>query len=113
MFKVYNMHFKLSIKKGDTVKVLAGDSRGQQGKVLMVNVSDKTAIVEGINLVSKHSKPNAKNTQGGIVKMEASVHISNLMVIDSKGIPSRIGRLLDSKTNKLVRYSKKSGEVIK
>ncbi|MEI6820632.1 MAG: 50S ribosomal protein L24 [Bacteroidota bacterium] len=107
------MHFKLSIKKGDTVKVLAGDSRGQQGKVLMVNVSDNTAIVEGINLVSKHSKPNAKNTQGGIVKMEASVHISNLMVLDSKGIPSRIGRLLDSKTNKLVRYSKKSGEVIK
>ena len=113
MFKVYNMHFKLNIKKGDTVKVLAGDSRDQKGKVLMVNVSDNTAIVEGINLVSKHSKPNAKNTQGGIVKIEASVHISNLMVLDAKGIASRVGRILDSKTNKLVRYSKKSGEVIK
>jgi len=113
MLKIYNMHFKLSIKKGDTVKVLAGDSRGQQGKVLMINVSGNTAIVEGINLVSKHSKPNSKNTQGGIVKKEASVHISNLMVLDSKGIATRVGRTLDSKTNNLVRYSKKSGEVIK
>jgi large subunit ribosomal protein L24 len=113
MLKVYNMHFKLSIKKGDTVKVIAGDSKGQQGKVLMVNVSSNTAIVEGINLVSKHSRPNSKNTQGGIIKKEAPVHISNLMVIDSKGNATRIGRTLDSKIEKLVRYSIKSGEVIK
>ncbi len=113
MFKIYNMHFKLSIKKGDTVKVIAGESKGQQGKVLMVNVSENTAIVEAINLVSKHSKPNTKNTQGGIIKKEAPINISNLMVIDTKGNATRIGRMLDNKTNKLVRYSKKSGEVIK
>ena len=107
------MHFKLSIKKGDNIKVIAGDSKGQQGKVLMINVTDNTAIVEGINLVSKHSKPNSKNTQGGIVKKEAPINISNLMIIDTKSNVTRVGRTLDSKTNKLVRYSKKSGEVIK
>lgn len=107
------MQSKLHIKKGDTVKVIAGDSKGMQGKVLIVNRKDNTAIVEGINLISKHTKPNAKNTQGGIVKKEAPVHISNLMVVDSKGNATRIGRKLDSKTEKLVRYSKKSGEVIK
>jgi len=107
------MQSKLHIKKGDTVKVIAGDSKGMQGKVLFVNRKDNTAIVESINLISKHTKPNAKNTQGGIVKKEAPVHISNLMVVDSKGNATRIGRKLDSKTEKLVRYSKKSGEVIK
>jgi large subunit ribosomal protein L24 len=107
------MQSKLHIKKGDTVKVIAGDSKGMQGKVLIVNRKDNTAIVEGINLISKHTKPNAKNTQGGIVKKEAPVHISNLMVVDSKGNATRVGRKLDSKTEKLVRYSKKSGEVIK
>ncbi len=113
MFKVYIMHFKLSVKKGDTVKVIAGDSKGLQGKVLMVDVTKNRAIVEGINLVSKHTKPSSKNTQGGIVKQEATIHISNLMIIDSKGLFTRVGRKLDEKTNKLVRYSKKSGEVIK
>ena len=104
---------KLHIKKGDTVKVLAGDDKGMQGKVLMVDREKLRAKVEGINMVSKHTKPNAKNPQGGIVKMEAGIHISNLMVVDSKGNASRIGRKLDEKTNKSVRYSKKSGEVIK
>ncbi len=113
MLKFNNMHFKLSIKKGDTVKVIAGDSKGQQGKVLIVNIDSNSAIVEGINLVSKHTKPSSKNTQGGIVKKEAAVNISNLMIIDSKGNTTRVGRILDNKTNKLVRYSKKSGEVIK
>jgi large subunit ribosomal protein L24 len=84
-----------------------------QGKVLIVETKDYKAIVEGINMVSKHTKPNAKNTQGGILKQEAPVHISNLMVVDSKGNATKIGRKLDAKTEKLVRYSKKSGEVIK
>ncbi|MCX6230410.1 MAG: 50S ribosomal protein L24 [Bacteroidetes bacterium] len=107
------MQTKLHIKKGDTVKVIAGNSRGMQGKVLVVNIKENTAIVEGINMVSKHTKPNAKNSQGGIVKQEAPVHISNLMVVDAKGNATRIGRQIDSKKEKLVRYSIKSGEVIK
>ena len=89
--------FKLKIKKGDIVKVIAGDSKGQQGKVLKVMVSESKAIVEGINMVSKSTKPNAKNTKGGIVKQEAPIHISNLMVIDNSGKPTRIGRKLDDK----------------
>lgn len=107
------MSTKLNIKKSDTVKVIAGDSKGKQGKVLELNVVKQQAIVEGVNLVSKHTKPSAKNAQGGIVKKEAGIHISNLMVVDSTGKPTRVGRKLDSKTNKSVRYSKKSGEVIK
>jgi large subunit ribosomal protein L24 len=106
------MGSKLYIKKGDIVKVIAGDSKGQEGKVLKVLVDDYKAIVEGINMVSKSTKPNAKNTKGGIVKKEAPIHISNLMVIDNLGKPARIGRKEDNK-GKLVRYSKKSGEVIK
>ena len=93
--------------------VIAGDSRGQQGKVLRVDADEYKAIVEGVNLVSKHTKPNAKSPQGGIVKKEAPVHMSNLKLIDSSGKPTRIGRKVDPKTNKLVRISKKSGEVIK
>lgn len=107
------MSTKLNIKKGDTVKVIAGDSKGKQGKVLEVDVDKLQAIVEGVNLVSKHTKPNAKNAQGGIVKQEANIHISNLMVVDATGKPTRVGRKIDTKTNKSVRYSKKSGEVIK
>ncbi|HNW99416.1 MAG TPA: 50S ribosomal protein L24 [Bacteroidales bacterium] len=103
---------KLHIKKGDIVRVIAGDSKGQEGKVLSVLVDKNKAIVEGINMVSKHTKPNAKNSKGGIVKKESPVHISNLMVIDNTGKPARIGRKEDSKGN-IVRYSKKSGEVIK
>ncbi|MDD2963441.1 MAG: 50S ribosomal protein L24 [Bacteroidales bacterium] len=104
---------KLHIKKGDTVMVITGDHKGQQGKVLRIDTEKIRAIVEGVNLVSKHTKPNAKNPQGGIVKQEAPIHLSNLMVIDSTGKPTRIGRKLDPKTEKSVRYSKKSGEVIK
>lgn len=107
------MSTKLNIKKGDSVKVIAGDSKDKQGKVLEVDTAKMRAIVEGVNLMSKSTKPNAKNTQGGIVKKEASIHISNLMVIDNSGKPTRVGRKLDAKTNKSVRYSKKSGEVIK
>lgn len=108
-----NMSKKLHIKKGDNVKVITGNSKGQQGRVLFVDAKKSKAIVEGINMVSKHTKPNAENPQGGIVKKEASIHISNIIIIDSNNNPTRIGRRIDEKTNKLVRYSKKSGEVIK
>ena len=105
---------KLHIKKGDTVKVITGNSKGSEGKVIQVLIAKNRAIVEGVNMVSKHSKPNAANPQGGIVKQEAPIHISNLMVVDPKsGDATRIGRKIDEKTGKLVRYSKKSGEVIK
>jgi large subunit ribosomal protein L24 len=103
---------KLNIRKGDIVKVIAGESKGQQGKVLEVIVDDRRAIVERVNMSSKHTKPNAKNTTGGIVKKESPVHISNLMLIDPKsGKPTRVGR--KEENGKLVRYAKKSGEVIK
>lgn len=107
------MQKKLNIRKGDTVMVIAGDSRGQQGKVLRIDTETSKAIVEGVNMVSKHTKPNAKSPQGGIVKKEAPVHISNLMVVDNTGKPTRVGRKMDPKKETLVRYSKKSGEVIK
>ncbi len=104
---------KLHIKKGDTVYVNAGDDRGKTGKVLEVIIEKNRAIVEGINMVSKHTKPNAKHPQGGIIKQEAPIHISNLQVIDPvKGGPTKIGRRMGDK-QKLVRYAKKSGEEIK
>ena len=107
------MRKKLHIKKGDTVMVIAGDSKGQQGRVLMVDVDKQKALVESVNMVSKHSRPTNKNPKGGIIEKEAPIHISNLKVIDGSGKPTRIGRRLDEKTNKTVRYSKKTGEVIK
>ena len=104
---------KLHIKKGDTVYVNAGDDKGKTGCVLEVQVKKSRAIVEGVNIVSKSTKPSAKYPQGGIVKIEAPVHISNLNLVDPKsGKPTRIGRRADDK-GKLVRYSKKSGEEIK
>ena len=107
------MSVKLHIKKGDTVCVIAGDNKGQQGKVLKVEVSKQRAIVEGVNLVKKATKPNAKNPQGGIVEQEAPIHISNLQVLDPQsGKPSRVGRRANAE-GKLVRFAKKSGEEIK
>ncbi|MCD8302559.1 MAG: 50S ribosomal protein L24 [Prevotellaceae bacterium] len=104
---------KLHIKKGDTVYVNAGEDKGKTGRVLKVYVDKKRAIVEGVNMVSKSTKPNAKNPQGGIVKQEASIHISNLNPLDPKsGKPTRVGRRLGA-DGKLVRYSLKSGEEIK
>ncbi len=104
---------KLHIKKGDTVYVNTGEYRGQQGRVLEVIPKQNKALVEGVNLVSKHTKPNSDNPQGGILKKEAPVHISNLLLVDpTSGEPTRIGRKKDQ-NNKLVRYSKKSGEEIK
>lgn len=104
---------KFKIKKGDTVKVIAGDDKGKQGKILSVNKDTFRAIVEGINMATKHTKPTAKNTKGGIIHQEASVHISNLMLVDAKGNATRVGRRIDDATKKIVRYSKKSGETIK
>ncbi|MDI3526074.1 MAG: large subunit ribosomal protein [Tenuifilum sp.] len=104
---------KLHIKKGDMVYVISGESKGQQGRVLKVLVEKQRAIVEGVNMVSRHTKPNSQYPQGGIIKKEAPIHISNLMVVDpTTGKPTRIGRRLNDK-GKLVRYSKKSGEEIK
>ncbi|MBS0010358.1 MAG: 50S ribosomal protein L24 [Bacteroidales bacterium] len=107
------MQEKLHIRKGDTVVVITGESKGQRGRILEVDREKKRAIVEGVNMVSKHTKPNAQNPQGGIIKKEATVHISNLMLVDpSSGDGARVGRKLNKK-NKLIRYSKKSGEEIK
>jgi large subunit ribosomal protein L24 len=104
---------KLNIKKGDTVMVIAGDSKGQQGRVLVVDSDKGKILVEGVNMVSKHARPTNKTPKGGIIQKEAPIHISNLKVIDATGKPTRVGRKIDEKTNKMVRYSKKSGEVIK
>jgi large subunit ribosomal protein L24 len=113
MHKIRTMQTKLHIKKGDTVVVIAGNYKTKEGKVLEVIRATGKAIVEGVNMVKKHTKPNAANPQGGIVEKEAPIHISNLMNKDPKtGKPTRIGRKLNDK-GKLVRYSKKSGEEIK
>lgn len=105
------MQQKLHIKVGDTVKVITGEAKGQEGKVLTIDRKKMRAIVEGVNIVKKHAKPSAADPQGGIVEKEGSIHVSNLMIV-SKGQATRIGRKLDAK-GKLVRYSKKSGEEIK
>ena len=100
---------KLHIKKGDTVYVNAGNYKGETGKVLSVDPSKDRAIVEGVNIVKKHTKPNAKNPQGGIVSQEAPIHVSNLQLIDPKsGKPTRVGYRMDG--DQKVRYAKKSGE---
>lgn len=103
---------KLHIKKGDTVIVNAGNSKGKTGKVLSVLVDKQRAVVEGVNIVSKSTKPTAQHPQGGIIKQEAPIHISNLNVVDPKtGKATRIGRR-EGANGKLVRYAKKSGEVL-
>lgn len=102
---------KLHIKKGDTVKVISGDDKGKTGKVLRVIPSENRAVIEGINLVTKHYKPSAQNTNGRIEKIEAPVHLSNLMVVVG-GTPTRIARKLNSE-GKLQRVAKKTGDFIK
>ena len=104
---------KLKIRKGDLVKVIAGDSKGSQGKIVEVIIEKNRAIVEGANMVSKHTKPNAANPNGGILKQEAAIHISNLALVEpSTGKTTRVGRKLND-AGKLVRVSKKSGDEIK
>ena len=103
---------KINIKKGDTVYVLAGEDKGKTGRVLKVDAAKGRAIVEGINMVSKSTKPNAQHPQGGIVKMEAPIHLSNLNHVDPKsGKPTRIG--IKGTGKEKVRYAKKSGGEIK
>ncbi|MCU0442530.1 MAG: 50S ribosomal protein L24 [Bacteroidia bacterium] len=111
MERRYNKQAKLHIKKGDMVQVIAGDDKGKKGRVIEVLNAKNRALVEGINIVSRHTKPSAQNQQGGIVKKEAPVNISNLMVIDASGNATRVGRKLND-AGKRVRYSKKSGELI-
>jgi len=105
------MKKKLHIKKGDNVIVLSGESKGMKGRVLSVDAAKSRAIVEGINMISKHTKPTNDNPQGGILKKEGSIHISNLALVDGSGKATRVGRREEN--GKSVRYSKKSGEVIK
>ncbi|MDI9355533.1 MAG: 50S ribosomal protein L24 [Chitinophagaceae bacterium] len=101
---------KLHIRKNDTVKIIAGNSKGKTGKIISILKKEQKAIVQGCNMVIKHLKPTAANTKGGIIKKEAPIHISNIMVVYS-GVASRIGRKLDD-TGKLKRYSKKGGVFI-
>ncbi|MFD2551797.1 50S ribosomal protein L24 [Bizionia sediminis] len=101
---------KLKIKSGDTVKVIAGDHKGSEGKVLQVLKDKNKAIVEGVNMVKKHMKPSAQSPQGGIVEKEAAIHISNLSLLTAKGETTRVGYRMEG--DKKVRFSKKSNEVI-
>jgi large subunit ribosomal protein L24 len=101
---------KLKIKKGDTVIVIAGEDRGKSGKVLEVFPSKNTALVAGVRIVSKHTKPNAQNQQGGIIKKEAPINISNLM-LSVGGKPTRVGRKIED--GKSVRIAKSTGEIVK
>jgi large subunit ribosomal protein L24 len=103
---------KLHVKTGDTVKVIAGDDRGKTGRITAVNIEKERVTIEGINMVTKHAKPSAKNPQGGISKIEAPIHVSNVALVDSKtGETTKVGRRKNSE-GKTERYSKKSGEVI-
>lgn len=107
-----NKQPKLHIRKGDTVKVIAGNSNGKTGKVLEVIATKQRAIVEGVNIITKHVKPSAANPEGGIEKTEASIHMSNLMLVDpASGEATKTGRKMND-DGKLQRYSKKTGEFI-
>ena len=113
MEKTNTKKVKLHIRKGDRVRVIAGDDKGKEGTVLEILTSKSRATVEGVNIVTKHTKPSAGKPEGGIKKVEGSIHISNLMLVDpASGKPTRVGRKADSK-GKLQRFSKKTGEIIK
>lgn len=113
MERKFNKQPKLHIKKGDQVVVLSGNDKTKTGKVLEIITEKSRAIVEGINMVTKHQKPSAGKPEGGIKKMEGTIHISNLMLVEpSNDKPTRTGRKLNEK-GKLQRYSKKTGEFIK
>ena len=105
---------KIKIRKNDIVLVTCGNSKGEKGKVIRVYPKENKAMVEGVNMISKHTKPNAANPQGGIIKQESKIHISNLVLVDPQsGKPTKIGRRKDEKTGKLIRFAKITGEVIK
>ena len=103
---------KIKLKKGDTVKVISGEARGSQGKIVSIDTKKLRAIVEGVNMISKSEKPSAKNTNGGITKKEGSIHISNLMFVEG-GKTIRLGRKTNEKTQKVERVSKKTKEAVK
>ncbi len=107
------MAIKLKIKKGDNVIVIAGEHKGQKGTVKSVDRAKMRAIVDGVNMIKRHTKPSAKHPEGGIIEKEAPVHISNLMYVNGKGEATRLGRKRDEASGKIVRYSKKNGEIIK
>jgi large subunit ribosomal protein L24 len=111
MERKFNKQPKLHIRKGDVVKVIAGEDKGKEGKVLEVFPDKNRAVVEGRNMVTKHQKPSAGKPEGGIKKTEGTIHISNLMLVEN-GKPTRTGRKLNEK-GKLQRFSKKTGEFIK
>ena len=104
------MSVKIKIRKGDTVRVITGSHKGAEGEVLRISTEDNKAVVEGVNLVKKHNKPNAQNPQGGITEKEAPIHISNLSLLTTEGKTTRVGYRMEEGTK--VRYAKKSDEVI-
>ena len=113
MERKFNKQPKLHIRKGDKVRVIAGDDKGKEGTVLEVDLDKRRAFVEGVNIMTKHEKPSAGKPEGGIKKVEASIHISNLALLDpASEKPTRVGRKANDK-GQLQRYSKKTGEFIK
>tara|TARA_B100000945_G_scaffold49233_1_gene34948 strand:+ start:522 stop:842 length:321 start_codon:yes stop_codon:yes gene_type:complete len=104
---------KTYLKKGDNVQVMTGRDKGKKGRIISINKTQYTAIVEGLNLVSKHTKPNQENPKGGVLKKEAGINISNLLLTDSKGKPSKIGKRENKKTGKKERYFKTTGDLVK
>lgn len=106
------VNYKLKFKKGDTVMVITGNSKGKSGRVLEILKDKNRVLIEGINIITKHSKPTKANPDGGIIKKEAPIHLSNIMLMDPKtNQPTRVGRRVNAK-DKIVRYAKKSGEDI-
>jgi large subunit ribosomal protein L24 len=104
------MAVKIKIRKGDTVRVITGSHKGAEGEILRISKEDNKAVVEGVNLVKKHNKPNAQNPQGGITEKEAPIHISNLSLLTTEGKTTRVGYRMEEGTK--VRYAKKTDEVI-
>ena len=104
---------KTYLKKGDNVQIMAGRDKGKKGRIISINKMKYFAIVEGVNLVSKHTKPNQDNPKGGVLKKEAGIDISNLLLVDPKGKPSRIGKRVNKKTGKKERYFKTTGDLVK
>ena len=111
--KIFVRHKKLHLRRGDKVRVLSGNDKSKEGKILQILSKENCAIVEGCRIVKRHRKPSTSQPEGKIEKKEAPIHMSNLMLVDpSKGVPTRIGRKIDPKTKKLQRYSKKTGEFV-
>tara|TARA_B100001057_G_scaffold22126_1_gene20463 strand:- start:8939 stop:9265 length:327 start_codon:yes stop_codon:yes gene_type:complete len=104
---------KTYLKKDDNVQIMTGRDKGKKGRIISINRLKYTAIVEGANLVSKHTKPNQDNPKGGVIKKEASINISNLLLVDSKGKPSKIGKRINKKTGKKERFFKTTGDLVK